>query len=223
MDLPTIIVRGEELTLLSEKLVWWNARHTLFVADAHFGKASTFRKSGIPVPAGTTADMLGRLSGAVARHTAKRLVVLGDFVHSSRRNPEGFEKLLLQWRSLHSSLSISLVLGNHDRGQLALMKAMDIDMHTAPMFEPPFACCHQVEESTDTAYYTLAGHVHPAVRCIQSGQKYPCFFFGERHAILPAFGDFTGTKALHFHPADDVYAVADGEVVEIPAALRLSY
>ncbi|NUR18637.1 MAG: DEAD/DEAH box helicase, partial [Gemmatimonadaceae bacterium] len=56
-----ISVRGEELVLLPERAAYWPARTTLLVADAHFGKAATFRAAAIPVPAGTTDATLGRL------------------------------------------------------------------------------------------------------------------------------------------------------------------
>ena len=36
------------------------------VADAHIGKAQSFRRLGVPVPGGTTAATLQRLSRAVA-------------------------------------------------------------------------------------------------------------------------------------------------------------
>ena len=40
---------SERLELLGERAVWWPARRTMLLADAHLGKAGHFRKAGIPV------------------------------------------------------------------------------------------------------------------------------------------------------------------------------
>lgn len=45
---------GEAVWLLPERALWWPAQRMLMVADAHFGKAATFRARGVPVPAGST-------------------------------------------------------------------------------------------------------------------------------------------------------------------------
>ena len=41
---------GLKLTILPEKAVWIDSMAVLLIADFHFGKASHFRKSGIPIP-----------------------------------------------------------------------------------------------------------------------------------------------------------------------------
>jgi hypothetical protein len=43
----------------------------------------------------------------------------------------------------------------------------------------------------------------------------PCFYFGIRFAILPAFGSFTGNYAIRPTPDDRVFVVAGDEVVEV--------
>lgn len=52
---------GVPIELLAERAAWLPASKTLLVADLHLGKAQSFRRSGVPVPAGTTAAMFGRL------------------------------------------------------------------------------------------------------------------------------------------------------------------
>jgi metallophosphoesterase superfamily enzyme len=46
-----LTLRGEELTLLPQKAVYFKKQRTLLAADLHIGKSSLFRKEGIPVPA----------------------------------------------------------------------------------------------------------------------------------------------------------------------------
>ena len=51
-------VGGAALHLLPQKAAWWPAERTLLVADAHIGKAVSFRRLGVPVPPGTTSETL---------------------------------------------------------------------------------------------------------------------------------------------------------------------
>jgi len=69
-----IEMAGESLTLLPEKAAYLSARQTLLVADAHLGKAVSFRHLGVPVPSGTTEQGLATLDLLVARLGARRIV-----------------------------------------------------------------------------------------------------------------------------------------------------
>ena len=73
---------GESLELLAAGAIHWRARRCLVVADAHFGKAATFRARGVPVPRGTTRDTLARLEAVRARTQPATLVFLGDLFHA---------------------------------------------------------------------------------------------------------------------------------------------
>ena len=77
---PTITVGGEALTLLPQKAAFLPNSRTLLVADAHIGKAVSFRRLGVPVPAGTTGETLARLDAALAVSAAQRIVFLGGQV-----------------------------------------------------------------------------------------------------------------------------------------------
>ena len=65
-------VAGETLLLFPERAALLAQTQTLLVADPHFGKAATFRSSGIPVPGGTTADALERLDALLRRTSTRR-------------------------------------------------------------------------------------------------------------------------------------------------------
>ena len=108
-------VGGATLVLLPERAVYVPDLHTLLVADVHVGKAASFRSLGVPVPHGTTAGTLDRLSAVLAASGAHRLVVLGDFVHARRSFTIETLQALQRWRMVHEALSITLVRGNHDR------------------------------------------------------------------------------------------------------------
>ena len=72
---------GEPVRLYAERALYWPARRRLVIADLHLGKGDTFRRHGIAVPSGGTADDLARLAGLLARTGARELWVLGDMLH----------------------------------------------------------------------------------------------------------------------------------------------
>ena len=86
----------------------------------------------------------------------------------------------------------------------------------SPFVMQPFVLAHHPVASD--AGYVLAGHVHPSVRLYGSGRqrlRLPCFSFGTRVGILPAFGDFTGLAEDDPDPSASIYAIADGSVIPV--------
>ena len=75
-------IAGESLILTPERAAFWPARQSLLVADAHFGKSASFRARGVPVPESTTQGTLAVLDALLSRHEVRRIVFLGDFLHS---------------------------------------------------------------------------------------------------------------------------------------------
>ena len=65
-----IDVAGQELILMPERAAFWERTQTLFIADAHWGKAATFRAHAIPIPMGTTTADLARLTSSLSDDSA---------------------------------------------------------------------------------------------------------------------------------------------------------
>ena len=89
-------------------------------------------------------------------------------------------------------------------------------MSTTPAFAPPFVLRHQPAATDDG--YTLAGHVHPGVVLAGPGrqrERLACFLFGERVALLPAFGSFTGLGLVEPEPEDRLFVIAGDDVVGV--------
>lgn len=205
---------GERLVLLPEKAAYRPEHRTLLVADPHFGKAAAFRALGVPVPGGTTADNLGRLTRTVARTGAERIVFLGDFFHARAGRARRTLDTLAEWREAHPELHLTLVRGNHDRHAGDPPEGLRIVCVDGPLPAAPYAYAHHPEAAP--ACYVLAGHVHPSVTLRGAGrqrERLACFHLGPHVGILPAFGDFTGTADVAVVPGDRVYVVAGGQVV----------
>lgn len=209
-------VAGEEVWLLPEKALYWPAQQTLLVADTHFGKAAAFRSAAIPVPRGTTDDNLLRLSGALQKTSARRLVCLGDLLHAKAGRIPKMVATVASWRAQWTALEIVLVRGNHDQQAGEPPPEWGMDCVAEPLWDRPFALRHFPEAEAD--YYTLAGHVHPAVNLKGRGGLHahlPCFYFGAEVGILPAFGGFTGTAVIKPRAGETVFVIAETEIIKV--------
>ena len=208
---------GEELVLLPDRAVWWPAERTLLVADAHVGKAVTFRSLGVPVPRGTTSATLAALDALLARWPARRIVFLGDFLHAAEAHAPATLGALALWRSRQAGLALTLVRGNHDDRAGDPPPRLGFEVVAEPLRVGGLALCHHPRPHG--VAYALAGHLHP---CVSLGGRahdrlrLPCFHFGAAVGVLPAFGSFTGMHPIRRAPGDRVYVVADGEVAELP-------
>jgi DNA ligase-associated metallophosphoesterase len=212
----TIEWAGEKLALLPERAIWWARGETLFIADPHFGKAATFRFAGLAVPEQTHDEDLNRLAELVNRFSVKRLVVLGDFLHARPGRSEATMTALGDWRRRHLDLQILLVLGNHDRHAGKPPDEWNIECVKEPHSFPPFCLSHEPKQVAKA--FVLSGHWHPSF-CVNegigSGVRLPCFYFSKTLAVLPAYGDFTGTHSISRKPRDRVFLVGPEAVLEV--------
>jgi DNA ligase-associated metallophosphoesterase len=155
------------------------------------------------------------LDQALAKTQARRLVILGDFLHARTGRSEATLMALHQWRSRQSHLEIVLVLGNHDRQAGRPPDAWRIECVRGPWLAEPFHCCHEPQEVTDG--FVLAGHLHPSFHLSagSDGVSSPCFHFGARLAVLPAFGSFTGSHSVSPMQDDRIFVVGPDEVIDL--------
>lgn len=211
---------GERLQLLPEKAVFWPREKTLIIADLHLGKPAAFRRSGMPVPENTTVDDLARLGNILDATGSQRLMILGDFFHATAGlQPEMLDSVGA-WRKMRSGLKISLTLGNHDKRAGRPPDSWKIEILETKRIAP-FLFQHEPGESVEG--YVLSGHIHPAISISEKfggGIRTACFCFGERCAILPAFGSFTGMRNIAPRQGDRVFAIGNEEIVPIPTGLR---
>lgn len=218
-----VAVREEELLLLPERALFWPRAETLVVADAHFGKAASFRASAVPVPRGTTTGTLARLDGLLDRTGARRILFLGDFLHAKDGRAPDMLGALADWRKRRHAVEMTLVRGNHDRRAGDPPREVAVECVDAPFLEPPFALAHHPRPVPGS--YVLAGHLHPAVVLTgpaRQRERLVCFWFGVDFGVLPAFGDFTGVAEVSPTAEDRVFVIADECVVEAVQPHRLA-
>ena len=211
------VLSGATLHLLPDRAAFDPDSASLLVADAHFGKAQSFRRGGVPVPAGTTADSLARLSALVQATGARKIVFLGDLLHSVHAQAPATMRTFADWRARHADLALTLVRGNHDDHAGDPPAALDIHVVDGPHRLGPWALSHHPDPVPGA--YVLAGHVHPCV--VLGGRandrlRLPCFHFGATVGVLPAFGAFTGMFAMPRLPGDRLFAIADAQVLALP-------
>lgn len=208
----TVPIAGRPLQLWPQRAAFLPDDGLLLVADAHLGKAQAFRRLGVPVPDGGTAQDLQRLDELIAATGARGLCFLGDLLHARHGRSAATLHAVQAWRARHASLTMTLVRGNHDRRAGDPPADWAIDIVDEPLRLGPLALCHHPDPRQGA--YVLAGHVHPAVVVGRGFERLrlPCFHFGAQVGLLPAFGDFTGSHVLRPAEGEQVYVVAHDEV-----------
>ena len=160
-----ITAGGEALLLLAERAVYWPRTGTLLIADAHFGKAASFRARGVPVPEATTTDNLDALGRLVERWSPRRIVFLGDFTHAREADSEPTRGALCAWRRRYSSPELILVRGNHDALESGLTAALDMRTEDEPWQQGGLALCHHPQVRA----CPVSGSQHAPGSCLRSG------------------------------------------------------
>ncbi len=214
----TIRLEGQELELLPEKAIYWRRKETLLIADLHLGKAAAFRSHNVPVPSGTTEETLARLSSCLDFRAIRRLIVLGDLLHAKAGLTPTLIDALARWRDIHDRLDITLVLGNHDRLCGTIPASLRIDCCEDSLTSPPFCLQHDPAALCGDDRYRIAGHLHPAARLTGLGKQtrqFPCFWFRRNVAVLPAFGEFTGSSIVQAAPSDRVFVIVEKRVIKV--------
>jgi DNA ligase-associated metallophosphoesterase len=212
-DYIEIDISGEQLLLLPEKAVFWPGRNTMILSDLHLGKVNHFRRSGIPVPTRANQKNLEIMISIFQHWKPDRVIFLGDLFHSHYNQEwEVFGQVLNHF----PAVSFELVMGNHDIMSEHQYLKHRLVIHDPVLIEKPFIFSHDELDNIPEGLYLLCGHVHPGVIIKGKGRqrmRLPCFYFGERKGLLPAFGEFTGIHPVNPFTGDKIFVIAGGQVV----------
>ena len=205
---------GQWVELLPEKAIYWRIQKTLFLSDIHLGKVNHFRKAGIAIPEEAGRRNYTVLQDILIDYHIEHVYILGDLFHS-QLNEDWYR--FSDFIGHYPSIKFHLVLGNHDILKKEVYDNSLLHIYEEPMAMGPFLLSHHPLEQ-DFGLYNLCGHIHPCIKLhgkSRQSLRLPCFYFGIKHGILPAFGSFTGTHPVKRVKGDLVYAIADGEILKI--------
>ncbi len=207
----------QDLLLLPQRAIYWRQEKTLIAADVHLGKVGHFRKAGIAVPRDMEQGDLAVLSDLIHEYRPEKIIFLGDLFHSDINADWDWFAL---WRQQFPKLKICLIRGNHDIVHDDNYHRLNITLHDE-LFIAPFLMLHHpltAMELQQLNAYVFCGHIHPGVNLAGKARQsltLPCFAFGDKQAILPSFGKFTGRVAIRSRNTDRIFAVLKDNVIAI--------
>ncbi len=206
---------GELLHLHPSRALYWHRENLLIISDLHLGKATHFRKHGIPMPRELSDVNWDKLISLLLDFQPQRVVFLGDLFHSDWNEEwNDFCHLTAQF----SQVRFELVPGNHDILFTEHYISARLFLHPPVLTIEPFIFSHHPLAVIPAHYYNLCGHLHPSVCLRGNGRqklRLPCFYFSENQGILPAFGAFTGTAEIQPKKDDQIFVIAEDQVFNL--------
>jgi uncharacterized protein len=207
----------QDLVLIPQKAIYWKQQKAIIAADVHLGKVGHFRKAGIAVPRDMEQSDLSVLSDLVFEYRPEKLIFLGDLFHSDMNADWEWFRM---WRRQFPKLEILLILGNHDIIENRHYDELNIILYRQLQIGPFLMLHHPIGDELleNINTYVLCGHIHPGVSLSGRGRQsltIPCFAFGEKQAVLPSFGRFTGRVAMRHQKADKIFGVLKDKVIAI--------
>ncbi len=194
--------------------MYWSKECALVLSDIHLGKATHFRKNGIPIPAEAGKFDLMQLEYLIKLYQPKKVFVVGDLFHSHLNVEwDWFKDFIKQ----HASINFVLLRGNHDILPAFQLKLPNLE--TSHKYVNHGICLIH-EPRGDETEYAICGHIHPGFTLRGKAKqvlRLPCFVIGSTRTILPAFGGLTGLANFEKLSSDRILVIADNQLIEITA------
>lgn len=211
------IFHQQTLWLSAARCIFWEEESALILSDLHFGKSGHFRKSGIGIPQNIYKEDLQRLFAQLQFFKPKTLLIAGDMFHSDENKEANF---FLKWRNDMPQTNFYLIRGNHDILSSGFYQKANIRVFESKLKIKNFCFTHDANEceDEDENLFTFSGHIHPGIKMNGPGNQsimLPCFYFGKKHAVLPAFSAFTGLAKIKPSATDHVFALVENTVIKI--------
>ena len=209
-------INENDFVLSPDRVLFWEQKKTLIIADLHIGKTGHFRKSGIAVPSTVYKDDLHCLFTQILFFKAEQLIIAGDLSHSkSNKELDLFKK----WRHDFPGLRIQLVNGNHDILEEEWYKEMGIK-RSDELKIGDFAFRHDPDDIAVSKKnkFTFCGHVHPGITIKGKGRQslqFPCFYFSHSYCVLPAFSRFSGLATIEPKEGENVFAIIENGILQV--------
>ena len=212
------IIQNNTFWLSSQRCLFWEEEKALILSDLHLGKTGHFRKHGIAVPQKVFTEDMQRLIEQISYFKPKQVIAVGDLFHSEANKEL---TLFLKWRNDFPFIDFILVKGNHD-----ILKKDWYDLAGIKVFETVYSVnnfdfLHDPSEAsaeTPGSNFTFSGHIHPGINICglaKQNLQFPCYYFADKLAILPAFSKFSGLAMVKKKGGDTIYAIVNQSLVKI--------
>ena len=212
-------INKNDFVLSSNRVIFWEQEKILILSDLHLGKSGHFRKSGIAVPTALMKEDMQRLVADIQFFKPALVVIVGDLFHSVANKEH---ELFLKWRNDLQHVPFLLVKGNHDIVPDVWYTHANITVAEKIWRRNNFLFVHHIEDVTTDEIgvedYLFSGHIHPAISIKGLGKqslRFPCFYFTQQYAVLPAFGKFTGTYLVEPTKNEKAFAVVNNSVIGV--------
>lgn len=211
MSTKFIIVNNQQLELLPQKAIYWHETQTIIISDIHLGKASHFRKNGLPIPLESGMEDLRMLEVLIIKYKPLRVLLLGDLFHSElNREWLIFGTLLRKY----SDILFELVRGNHDILNAHHYDYFNIRLHENTLIESGIIFSHE-KVKIQSDQFSISGHIHPGYKLYGKARQslaLPCFYRENNTLIMPAFGRLTGLFYMPSTNYSEIFVVSDNNV-----------
>jgi metallophosphoesterase superfamily enzyme len=170
--------------LSSGRALFLESESTLVVADIHWGYAESHRRAGNLLPSWGDAETARRLRALLDFYAPRRMIWLGDSLHTSAAAGAA-EEFLAQ----HAPAETIVLRGNHDR---AWPRINADDYRLGRCFFHHGDRDRTADAGPDDIEIT--GHVHPVISLGDGAGlrlKIPALVHGPRRLILPSFSDWS--------------------------------
>jgi DNA ligase-associated metallophosphoesterase len=211
------IIQNNTFWLSPCRCIFWEEEQALILSDLHLGKTGHFRKHGIAVPQAVFIEDMQRLVEQLIYFKAKKVIAVGDLFHS-KVNRE--MDLFLKWRYDMPGLEFILVRGNHDILQKKWYEDAGVQVKDGVYSIDQFSFLHDPQEvpKIPGSDFIFSGHLHPGVNIQGSAKQsltFPCYYFSDTQAILPAFSKFSGLAMIRRKKNETVYAIVNHTLFKI--------
>jgi DNA ligase-associated metallophosphoesterase len=206
-----LIYAHQEFVMHPSGSLYWPSRKTLLIADVHFGKVEHFRKNGSALPSQVGLENFRKLNQILDEFQPEELIFLGDLFHSTQN--KDWDRFTA-WVNTQS-VKMTLIVGNHDI--IPQYRFEDLGLFVAPFLKLGSLLLTHHPEIRE-GFYNICGHIHPGYRLRGEGRqqlKLSCFYKKKSQLILPAFGAFTGHYLIEPEEGEDVFVLAEDEVLSL--------
>lgn len=187
----------------------------LILADVHIGKATVFRKTGIPIPEGSMDEDLRNIKDLLHKVKAEKCLIVGDLIHAKSGLSIEVKNKFSQWLD-EIKCEVHLVLGNHDFSLVkSLPKEWPLHMHFDSLLIEPFFFSHF--PTTQDSWFVWSGHLHPKIEVKNKRDRIVlrCFQIFSNLGILPAFSSFVGGTFVKKSDECAIYGIVGSSVQRI--------